>query len=78
MWKKWIEVAVIVIGTLGWWGFVYPELTITEDTYIQESADQEEKEGLCIKSRLLEYILGKDEVEGVFLPSGRKKGKPKG
>lgn len=35
--RKIFEAAVIVIGTLGWWGFVYPELCLTEDAYEQEA-----------------------------------------
>ncbi len=35
--RKIYETAVILIGTLGWWGFVYPELCFTEDVCGQES-----------------------------------------
>lgn len=35
--RKIYETAVILIGTLGWWGFVYPELCFTEETCGQES-----------------------------------------
>lgn len=35
--RKIYETAVILIGTLGWWGFVYPELCLTRDAYEQES-----------------------------------------
>lgn len=28
--RKFWETAVIIVGTLGWWGFVYPELSVTE------------------------------------------------
>lgn len=34
--RKIYETAVILIGTLGWWGFVYPELCLTQDAYEQE------------------------------------------
>lgn len=43
--KRIIETAVFFIGTLGWWGFVYPELCLTQDTYeIVEDADEA---GIC-------------------------------
>ena len=35
--RKIYETAVILIGTLGWWGFVYPELCLTQDAYEQEA-----------------------------------------
>lgn len=68
--RKIYETAVILIGTLSWWGFVYPELCLTEDAYEQEESAQMEddahkdsfwEEGikvgeLCIKSRAAEYV----------------------
>lgn len=40
--KKWYEAALILIGTLGWWGFVYPELALSDNVYEKESFVQEE------------------------------------
>lgn len=37
--KKILETAVILLGTIGWWGFVYPELCLTEDVYEQTCED---------------------------------------
>lgn len=37
--KKLIETAVILVGTIGWWGFVYPELCLTQDVYEQAYED---------------------------------------
>lgn len=37
--KKIFETAVIILGTIGWWGFVYPELCLTEDVYEQAYED---------------------------------------
>ena len=31
--KQIIETMVILLGTLGWWGFVYPELSLLEVPY---------------------------------------------
>ena len=38
--KKVLETAMILMGTLGFWGFVYPEFCLTEETYKVESADE--------------------------------------
>mgnify|MGYP007098664228 CR=1 FL=1 len=34
--RKIYEAAVLFIGTLGWWGFVYPELCLDEQAYEEE------------------------------------------
>ncbi len=39
--KRICEAAILFIGTFGWWGFVYPELCLTEETYEQEYEGQE-------------------------------------
>lgn len=73
------EVAILLMGTLGFWGFVYPELSLMETVTIQEAQEEEQKsfwerlgeEGVVsgdirIKSRLLEYIYegkGKEETQ---------------
>lgn len=45
--RKIYETAVILIGTLGWWGFVYPELCLTEDACEQEAEREETAEDQC-------------------------------
>lgn len=40
--KKLMETAVILLGTVGWWGFVYPELCLTQDVYEQAYEGGEE------------------------------------
>lgn len=42
--RKIYETAVILIGTLGWWGFVYPELCLTQDAYEQEPETEKTEE----------------------------------
>ena len=42
--KKIYEVALILIGTVGWWGFVYPDMCLTEDVYEQEYEEDEQLE----------------------------------
>lgn len=61
--RKILETAIILIGTLGWWGFVYPELCLTEENkeaVAEECGDEEyeakEPQKVCIKSRLFEYV----------------------
>lgn len=74
--RKIFEAAVIVIGTLGWWGFVYPELCLTEDAYEQEAdvpessvqKASEKYEGfqlgeIRIKSRAIEYVYQVNDKE---------------
>ncbi len=73
--RKIYEAAVILIGTLCWWGFVYPELCLTEEAYEQDAKVEqtETKEAetddlgfqigeLRIKSRAVEYVY---QVKGV-------------
>lgn len=74
--RKIFEAAVIVIGTLGWWGFVYPELCLTEDAYEQEAdvpessvqKASEKYEGfqlgeIRIKVRAIEYVYQVNDKE---------------
>lgn len=42
--RKILETAIILIGTLGWWGFVYPELCLAEENkeaVAEECGDEE-------------------------------------
>lgn len=41
--RKIYETALILIGTIGWWGFVYPDMCLTEDVYEQEYEEEQEK-----------------------------------
>ncbi len=56
--KRVLETAVILMGTLGFWGFVYPEFCLTQETCQIENTqeDSTEEEDVCIKSRFLEYV----------------------
>lgn len=65
--KKILESAIITISALGWWGFVYPELCLTEEIRTEGSAEdlegaceeaeeyEETAEAIRIKSRFAEY-----------------------
>lgn len=39
--KRFYETALLLIGTLGWWGFVYPELSAVTGTCVQEETQEE-------------------------------------
>lgn len=52
--RKVYEAALILLGTLGWWGFVYPELCLTGEAYEEQA--RWEPEEICIKSRIAEYV----------------------
>ncbi|MBD5548988.1 MAG: hypothetical protein HDQ97_16650 [Lachnospiraceae bacterium] len=39
--RKLYETALILIGTIGWWGFVYPDMCLTEDVYEQECEEDQ-------------------------------------
>lgn len=39
MMRRVLETAVILLGTLGWWGFVYPELCLLETSYEETYED---------------------------------------
>lgn len=52
--RKIFETAVILMGTIGFWGFVYPELTMTEETY--ELVVESQNESIHIKSWIMEYL----------------------
>lgn len=51
--KIW-ETAIILMGTVGFWGFVYPELTMSVETY--ELVGETRNEPIRIKSRVMEYL----------------------
>lgn len=69
--RKRYEAVMLLVGLLGWWGFVYPDLCLTEETCEEESYEEETEEeadessfwerglkvgDLCIKSRAAEYV----------------------
>lgn len=46
--RKILETAVILLGTMGWWGFVYPELCLLDTAY-EEEYDEAEDFGIIVK-----------------------------
>ena len=77
--RKIYETAVILIGTLGWWGFVYPELCLTQDLFLRQDAYEQESEAES-NGQEDENVQGKDiqeqkdDQEGNFWEDGFKIG----
>ena len=42
--KRFYETALLLIGTLGWWGFVYPELSGMTESCVQENVQENVQE----------------------------------
>lgn len=59
--KRFYETAVILIGTLGWWGYVYPELSLTQQAYVQETETDRLTEADVVTGILKE--LGSNGIE---------------
>ena len=51
--KKWLEIRILVCfcAALGWWGLLYPELSLTPDTVVLRLSD----EGEIIREQHLEW-----------------------
>lgn len=56
--KKVLETAMILMGTLGFWGFVYPEFCLTEETYKVETVDEYES------ADAYEFAAGCEDADG--------------
>lgn len=41
--KQYLGVTLLLIGTMGWWGFVYPELCLTPE-YCETAEKMDEKD----------------------------------
>ena len=66
--KKDFRIVLCICAALGWWGFVYPELALTPDTYrVVDEEGESAQEGLWeilgadkgkvrFRSRLWEHI----------------------
>lgn len=52
--KLW-KTAVILMGTIGFWGFVYPELTMPGE--VCEFVEEAQNEPVRIKCRVVEYLF---------------------
>ena len=69
--KRILETAVLIMGTLGFWGFVYPELCVTDWEDDREAREEDvydflNGEGkICIKFRTMEYLYQvKEKTDG--------------
>lgn len=63
--KNIIRILAALCSALGWWGFLYPELTLTPDTvkivYLDESGDELNTTECTYDSRLYFKILGAEK-----------------
>lgn len=55
--RKIFEMAVLLTGTVNFWGFLYPEFSMAED--------------VRIKSKVLEYILNQTNTETEIVGDGK-------
>lgn len=47
--RKFLEAAVIFVATFGWWGFIYPELSMVTESAAQEAEITDEEVDSLIK-----------------------------
>lgn len=57
--KRILEVAWVALVTIGWWGLVYPQLSLTPQTCVQEEYMQEE----YVQEKLLEGMSAQEIME---------------
>jgi len=76
--KKLLECAVILLGTMGWWGFVYPELCLLdvsyeyEEEYNSQEADEGEEDADAAVLSLEDTTQLPQKYEAVVVvPAGR-------
>ena len=67
--KRFYETAVILIGTLGWWGYVYPELSLTQQAYVQETETNRLTEADGVTEILKELVSNGIEVGEIRIKS---------
>lgn len=66
------EAAVILVGTLGWWGFIYPELSMVTESCVQE-AEAEAQEAEAEAQETEAEIQGEETKAPAEKPSRRGK-----
>lgn len=65
--KKICEAAILLIGTLGWWGFVYPDLCLTEETCEQEyEGAKDYEENLPVNGEMAKPARKIKEISGTI------------
>ena len=76
--KRICEAAVLLIGTLGWWGFVYPDLCLTEETCEQEyEGAKDYEENLPVNGEMAKPARKIKEINDSFDPKRSLTGKDK-
>ncbi|MGN0376607.1 MAG: hypothetical protein ACI4ED_03125 [Suilimivivens sp.] len=68
MMRRAVETIVILIGTIGWWGFVYPELCVTSGAceVTQEDADSKEADVTAAYPDVDDFLNGKEKLRIKF------------
>lgn len=61
--RKLYETVLILIGTIGWWGFVYPDLCITEEVYEQECEEEQEESAVSEQAYPKEISAGSEMLD---------------
>lgn len=63
--KRVFEAAVILIGTLGWWGFIYPELCMAEGTFEAAEGESDASEKMTLSGEcegMEDFLAGKGNI----------------
>lgn len=74
--RKLYETAVILFAAIGWWGFVYPDMCLTEDVYEQEYEEEQtqEQEQVQVQTIRLERKQPKTVPHKEEKPEGQELG----
>lgn len=66
MMRRICEAALLFVGTLGWWGFVYPDLCPVEEVYEEETYEQDDEQEAHEREVHRQKAGGKREAKEVF------------
>lgn len=66
MMRRICEAALLFVGTLGWWGFVYPDLCPVEEVYEEEADEQEDEQEAHEGEVHRQKAGGRREAKAVF------------
>lgn len=66
MMRRICEAVLLFVGTLGWWGFVYPDLCPVEEVYEEETYEQDDEQEAHEREVHRQKAGGKREAKAVF------------
>lgn len=66
MMRRICEAALLFVGTLGWWGFVYPDLCPVEEVYEEETDEQDYEQEAHEREVHRQKAGGRREAKAVF------------